>query len=145
MNIYEVMERIPHRYPFLMIDKVEACEPDKYIITVKNITAGEPFFQGHFPGFPVVPGVLIIEAMAQSTGILTFETMGGYPHDDSIFMLVGVDNARFKKQVTPGDVLTIRAEIARKARNVWKFSSQASVDGETVCTATIVGALTTRS
>jgi 3-hydroxyacyl-[acyl-carrier-protein] dehydratase len=144
MNIYEVMKKLPHRFPFLLIDKVLACEPDKYIEAVKNVTFNEPFFQGHFPEFPVFPGVLVTEAMAQATGILTFQTMDGFVHENALFMLVGIDNARFKKQVVPGDVLHIRAEILRKSRNVWKFATEAKVDGQLVCSAEIIGALATR-
>jgi 3-hydroxyacyl-[acyl-carrier-protein] dehydratase len=143
MNIYEVMQKLPHRFPFLLIDKVLVCEPDKYIEAVKNVTFNEPCFQGHFPEFPVFPGVLVTEAMAQATGILTFQTMD-FVHKDALFMLVGIDNARFKKQVVPGDVLHIRAEILRKSRNVWKFATEAKVDGQLVCSAEIIGALAKR-
>lgn len=144
LNIYEVMETIPHRYPFLLIDKVIRCEPNKSIEAVKNITVNEPCFQGHFPGRPVFPGVLVTEALAQSTGILSFESMEGNPHENYLFMLVGIDNARFKRQVIPGDVLMLRAEITRKSRHVWKFATRATVDGKVVCSADIIGAMTPR-
>lgn len=145
MNIYEVMKRIPHRFPFLLVDKVVACEPDKSIDIIKNVTMNEPFFQGHFPECPIFPGVLVTEAMAQATGILTFESIPREELDkDSLFLLVGIDNARFKKQVIPGDVLRIRAEILRKTRNVWKFSTTAMVESQLVCSAEIIGALVAR-
>lgn len=141
LNIYEVMKKIPHRYPFLLVDKVVSCEPDKAIETIKNVTVNEPFFQGHFPECPIFPGVMVTEAMAQATGILTFESIPDSINDDSLFLLVGIDNARFKKQVVPGDTLRIRAEIMRKTRNIWKFSTTAMVEGQLVCSAEIMGAL----
>jgi 3-hydroxyacyl-[acyl-carrier-protein] dehydratase len=144
MNIYEVIKKLPHRYPFLLVDKVVSCEPDKAIEIIKNVTVNEPFFQGHFPECPIFPGVMITEAMAQATGILTFESMPNAATDDSLFVLVGIDNARFKKQVVPGDTLRIRAEILRKTRNIWKFSTTAMVEDQLVCSAEIMGALVPR-
>lgn len=144
INIYEVMKYIPHRYPFLLIDKVLSCEPDKSITAIKNVSVNEPCFQGHFPEYPVFPGVLVVESMAQATGILTFATAEELRHTDSVFVLAGVDGARFKRQVVPGDVLTVTAEILRKTRNVWKFATSASVDGKVVCVAEILGAMAPR-
>jgi 3-hydroxyacyl-[acyl-carrier-protein] dehydratase len=144
MNIYEVMKRIPHRFPFMLVDKVVSCEPDKAIEIIKNVTMNEPFFEGHFPECPIFPGVLVTEAMAQATGILTFESMPGNINQNSLFLLVGIDNARFKKQVIPGDVLRIRAEILRKTRNIWKFATTAMVEDQLVCSAEIIGALVDR-
>ena len=144
INIHEVMKHIPHRYPFLLIDRVLNCEPDKSITAIKNVSVNEPCFQGHFPEYPVFPGVLVVEAMAQATGILTFVTMGGYNKNDTVFVLAGVDGARFKRQVIPGDVITVTAEIVRKTRRVWKFATNASVEGQTVCSAEILGALAPR-
>lgn len=144
MNIYEVMKRIPHRYPFLLIDRVLNCEPDKSITAIKNVSVNEPCFQGHFPDYPVFPGVLVVEAMAQSTAILTFASMAEVSQSDSVFVLAGVDGARFKRQVVPGDVITVTAEILRKTRHVWKFATNASVEGRTVCSAEILGAMAPR-
>jgi 3-hydroxyacyl-[acyl-carrier-protein] dehydratase len=144
MNIYEVMKKLPHRFPFLLVDRVVSCEPDKAIEIIKNVTMNEPCFQGHFPECPIFPGVLVTEAMAQATGILTFESIPGNIVENSLFLLVGIDNARFKKQVVPGDVLRIRAEILRKTRNIWKFATTATVEGELVCSAEIIGALVNR-
>jgi 3-hydroxyacyl-[acyl-carrier-protein] dehydratase len=141
MNIYEVMRRIPHRYPFLLIDKVIDCVPDKSLVAVKNITVNEPCFQGHFPEFPVYPGVLILEAMAQATGLLTFASMDTVNTRDDLFVLAGIDEARFKRQVLPGDVVILKAEVVRKTRRVWKFVTESSVDGQIVATAEILGAL----
>jgi 3-hydroxyacyl-[acyl-carrier-protein] dehydratase len=144
MNIYEVIKKLPHRYPFLLVDKVVSCERDKAIEIIKNITVNEPCFQGHFPECPIFPGVLVTESMAQATGILTFESIPEEQTKNSLFLLVGIDNARFKKQVVPGDTLRIRAEIVRKTRNVWKFSTTAMVDDQLVCSAEIMGALIPR-
>lgn len=144
MNIYEVIKKLPHRYPFLLVDKVVSCEPDKAVEIIKNITVNEPCFQGHFPECPIFPGVLVTEAMAQATGILTFESIPEETTKDSLFLLVGIDNARFKKQVVPGDTLRIRAEILRKTRNIWKFATTAMVEDQLVCSAEIMGALIPR-
>ena len=144
MNIYEVMKKLPHRYPFLLVDKVISCEPDKAVEIIKNVTVNEPCFQGHFPECPIFPGVLVTEAMAQATGILTFESIAPDLTENSLFLLVGIDNARFKKQVVPGDTLRIRAEVMRKTRNIWKFATTAMVEGELVCSAEIMGALIPR-
>lgn len=144
MNLSEVMIRLPHRYPFLLIDKVLECDADTFITVQKNVTYNEPYFQGHFPDYAVVPGVLVIEAMAQSTGILAYEILGGVPSPEAVFMLVSVDKARFRKQVVPGDVLVIRAERLRRSRNMMKFAVTAKVDDELVCSADIMGAFTNR-
>lgn len=141
MNIYEVMRRIPHRYPFLLIDKVIECIPDKSLTAIKNITVNEPCFQGHFPECPVYPGVLILEAMAQATGLLTFASMDTVNTRDDLFVLAGIDEARFKRQVLPGDVVILKAEVVRKTRRVWKFVTESTVDGQIVATAEILGAL----
>lgn len=140
MNIKDVMARLPHRYPFLLVDRVRGSDSKTYIEVQKNITYNEPCFQGHFPGVPVFPGVLVIEAMAQSTGILAFEVLDGQLMPDDIFMLVGVDNARFKRQVIPGDILVIRADVLKKSRNMMKFSVTAKVEENIVCSAEIFGA-----
>ena len=142
MNVYEIMQRIPHRYPFLLIDKVTECVPGKSIKALKNITVNEPCFQGHFPGHPVFPGVLIVEAMAQTTGILTFATRSREEAEGLLFVLAGVDNARFKHQVIPGDVLTFTTNVIKQSRNVAKFATEARVGEKLVCSAEILGALT---
>lgn len=129
MDIHEVLEYLPHRYPFLLVDRVLECEPGKNIVALKNVTINEPFFVGHFPHHPVMPGVLIIEALAQAAAILSFKTMGGKPDDKSVYYFVGIDNARFKKPVTAGDQLHLEVEIERTVKGIWKFKARAKVDG----------------
>lgn len=143
MNLSEIMERLPHRYPFLLVDRVLECDADTYIIVQKNVSYNEPYFQGHFPNYAVFPGVLVIEAMAQSTGLLACEIIGGAPNPSDVFMLVGVDNAKFRKQVIPGDVIIIRAEKIRRSRNMMKFEVTSRVNDELVCSANIMGAFAT--
>lgn len=138
MDIHEVMEHLPHRYPFLLVDRVLVCEPGKSIEAVKNVSINEPFFQGHFPHHPVMPGVLIMEALAQAAGILSFKTMGTKPDENSVFYFVGIDNARFKKPVTAGDQLHLHIEILRQMRGIWKFKAEARVDGEIVAEAELM-------
>jgi len=138
MDIHEVMEHLPHRYPFLLVDRVLECEPGKTIVAVKNVTINEPFFQGHFPHHPVMPGVLIMEALAQAAGILSFKTMGSKPDENSVFYFVGIDNARFKKPVTAGDQLHLHVEILRNMRGIWKFKAEAKVGGEVVAEAELM-------
>jgi len=138
MDIHEVMAHLPHRYPFLLVDRVLQCEPGKSIEAVKNVTINEPFFQGHFPHHPVMPGVLIMEALAQAAGILSFKTMGTMPDENSVFYFVGIDNARFKKPVTAGDQLHLHIEILRQMRGIWKFKAEARVDGEIVAEAELM-------
>lgn len=138
MDIHEVMAHLPHRYPFLLVDRVLVCEPGKSIEAVKNVTINEPFFQGHFPHHPVMPGVLIMEALAQAAGILSFKTIGTMPDENSVFYFVGIDNARFKKPVTAGDQLHLHIEILRQMRGIWKFKAEARVDGEIVAEAELM-------
>ena len=128
MDITEILRYLPHRYPFLLIDRVVSYEAGKSIEALKNVTMNEPFFTGHFPHHPVMPGVLIIEAMAQAAAILSFVTMGAKADDKSIYYFVGIDNARFKRPVTPGDALRISVTLTRHVRGIWKFSAQARVD-----------------
>lgn len=139
------MVRLPHRYPFLLIDRVLECDADTYIVAQKNVAYNEPYFQGHFPDYAVVPGVLVLEAMAQSTGILAYEIFGGLPSPEAVFMLVGIDNAKFRRQVVPGDALVIRAEKLRRSRNMMKFDVTAKVNDELVCSANIMGAFADRN
>lgn len=128
MDINEILRYLPHRYPFLLIDRVLSYEPGKSINALKNVTINEPFFVGHFPHHPVMPGVLIIEAMAQAAAILSFVTMGAKADDKSIYYFVGIDNARFKRPVTAGDALNITVELTRHVRGIWKFAAVARVD-----------------
>ncbi len=134
MYIEEIRKFLPHRYPFLLVDRVIECVPGERITAIKNISINEPQFTGHFPNQAIMPGVLIIEALAQVTGLLGFRTMSEEPSEDILYMLVGVDNVRFKRQVVPGDQLTLKATIERRSKVIWKFSCEASVDGE-ICTA----------
>lgn len=131
MDINEILKYLPHRYPFLLIDRVVRLEPDKTIVALKNVTINEPFFVGHFPYHPVMPGVLVIEAMAQAAAVLTFRSNNHLPDDKSIYYFVGIDNARFKRPVIPGDQLMLHVSItrAREARGgLWKFKAEARVD-----------------
>lgn len=134
MYIEEIRKFLPHRYPFLLVDRVIECVPGETITAIKNISINEPQFTGHFPNQAIMPGVLIIEALAQATGLLGFRTMSEEPSEDILYMLVGVDNVRFKRQVVPGDQLTLKATIERRSKVIWKFSCEATVDGE-LCTA----------
>uniref|UniRef100_UPI0035188C9D 3-hydroxyacyl-ACP dehydratase FabZ n=2 Tax=Alloalcanivorax venustensis TaxID=172371 RepID=UPI0035188C9D len=132
MDINQVREYLPHRYPFLLVDRVVSVEPGKRIEAYKNVSINEPFFNGHFPHEPIMPGVLIIEAMAQAAGILGFVTANKKPADGFIYFLVGSDKARFKRPVVPGDRLTLHAEWLTLRRNIGKFSCRAEVDGKVV-------------
>jgi 3-hydroxyacyl-[acyl-carrier-protein] dehydratase len=128
MDITEILKHLPHRYPFLLIDRVVTLEPNSSIVALKNVTINEPFFVGHFPYHPVMPGVLVIEAMAQAAAILTFRSNNHLPDDKSIYYFVGIDNARFKRPVSPGDQLMLHVSIMREARGLWKFKAEARVD-----------------
>lgn len=128
MDIKEILRYLPHRYPFLLIDRVISYEPGKDIEALKNVTINEPFFTGHFPHHPVMPGVLIIEAMAQAAAILSFVTMDAKANDESIYYFVGIDKARFKRPVTAGDTLRLHVTLARHVRGIWKFNAVARVD-----------------
>jgi len=134
MYVEEIRKFLPHRFPFLLVDRVIDCVPGESIVAIKNVTVNEPHFTGHFPNQAIMPGVLIIEALAQATGLLGFRTISEQPSEDVLYMLVGVDNVRFKRQVVPGDQLTLKAKIERRSKVIWKFSCEASVDGE-LCTA----------
>ena len=130
MEIHDILKHLPHRYPFLLVDRVLSVEAGKSIHAYKNVSINEPFFQGHFPHYKVMPGVLIIEALAQAAGILAFRTLGEMPEAHSVFYFVGIDGARFKKPVTAGDQLHLHVEVLRQLRGVWKFKTEARVDGE---------------
>lgn len=134
MQHTDVREYLPHRYPFLLVDKVIETVPDQHIVATKAVTCNEPFFQGHFPSKPVMPGVLMIEALAQASGILIYRSLGRKPTLDSdLFYLAGVDNTRYKRMVVPGDMLELRVEVLRKKMTIWRFKGTASVDGEVAC------------
>lgn len=130
LDIRAILEHLPHRYPFLLVDRVLELEKGKRIVAIKNVTINEPFFNGHFPGVPVMPGVLIIEAMAQAAGILSFQSENKVSDGNSLYYFVGIDDARFKRPVIPGDQLRLEAEIIRQARSIWKYSARALVDGK---------------
>lgn len=138
MDIHEILEHLPHRYPFLLIDRVLECEPGKSLVGYKNVSYNEPFFPGHFPQRPVLPGVLILEALAQATGILAFRTLERTPDDNSLYYFVGVDKARFKQPVEPGDQLRLEVEFVTQKRGIWKFNGRALVDGKVVCSAELM-------
>lgn len=138
MDVNEIREYLPHRYPFLLVDRVEELELGKSIKAYKNVTVNEPFFNGHFPDKPVMPGVLIIEAMAQAAGILGFKTMDKTPQDGSMYYFVGSDKLRFKQPVVPGDRLDLFAEVISEKRGIWKFDVRAEVAGKVVSSATIL-------
>jgi 3-hydroxyacyl-[acyl-carrier-protein] dehydratase len=130
MDIQEVMRRLPHRYPFLLVDRVLECIAGQSIRAIKNVTINEPFFPGHFPQRPVLPGVIILEALAQTAGILAFVTAGVYPDEKRQLYFVGIDKARFRRPVLPGDQLIMKATLERSLRGIWKFSTVAEVDGQ---------------
>jgi 3-hydroxyacyl-[acyl-carrier-protein] dehydratase len=132
MDIHAVLKSLPHRFPFLLVDRVLDVEPNKFIHALKNVTINEPFFPGHFPNHPVMPGVLIIEALAQAAAILSFETLGTTPDVDSVYYLCGVDNTRFKKPVMAGDQLILEVDLIRHSRGIWKYNARAKVDGQIV-------------
>ncbi len=129
MDIHEILQRLPHRYPFLLIDRVLASEPGKSIVALKNVTINEPFFPGHYPHHPVMPGVLVIEAMAQAAALLSFSSGAGQADDSKVYYFVGIDGARFKRPVVPGDQLIIKVEVLANKRGLWKFGAKAEVDG----------------
>ncbi len=134
-GIDEMMRRLPHRYPMLLVDRVLECVSGERIVALKNVTMNEEFFSGHFPGRPVMPGVIILEAMAQTAGILTFVTAGVYPDENVRFYFAGIDKARFRRPVVPGDQLILTATLERRIRTIWKYSIVATVDGAEVASA----------
>jgi len=139
MNIQEILERLPHRFPFLLVDRVLEMERDKTLVAVKNVSINEPFFSGHFPVKAVMPGVLIVEALAQAAAILASFSIEG-ELANSLFYLGSIENARFKKMVIPGDQLILKIEIQKRRAHVWKFKGTALVEGEIVCTAEMTSA-----
>ncbi|MCW5622362.1 MAG: 3-hydroxyacyl-ACP dehydratase FabZ [Burkholderiales bacterium] len=133
MEIKEILQCLPHRFPFLLVDRVLSCEPGRNILAIKNVAINEPFFQGHFPEVPIMPGVMILEALAQAAGILSYKTLGGVENRKVLYYFVGIDNARFKKPVTPGDQLILDVTMGRSVRGIGKFAAQARV-GDSVVT-----------
>lgn len=144
MDIEEIRRYLPHRYPFLLIDKVIEVDAMSHIKAIKNVSANEPFFQGHFPGKAVMPGVLVIEAMAQAAGILGVKNahaVAGLPDEpekDGIYFFVGIDKARFRKPVVPGDTLLLEVKLLKSRRGIWSFEATATVEGQVVCSAEIM-------
>jgi 3-hydroxyacyl-[acyl-carrier-protein] dehydratase len=138
LDLQQIMVYLPQRYPFLLIDRVLEHTPGGEIVAIKNVTFNEPFFQGHFPARPIMPGVLIIEAMAQAAGVLAFRTAGVEPTENSTFYFVGIDNARFRAPVVPGDQLVLKARVERRIRTIWRFQTEASVDGKVVASAVMM-------
>lgn len=127
MDIKAVLEHLPHRYPFLLVDRVLEMEAGRSIVALKNVTINEPFFPGHFPHHPVMPGVMVVEAMAQAAAILAFKSGERLPDEHSVVYFVGIDEARFKSPVVPGDQLVLHARIDRHLKGIWKFSTEARV------------------
>ena len=138
MNIHEILEHLPHRYPFILVDKVISMELGKDITAIKNVTVNEPFFPGHFPYHPVMPGVLIVEAMAQAAALLSFKTMDTKPNENSVYYFAGIDSARFKKPVGPGDQIILNVKIDRILKGIWKYKGVATADGDVVAEANMM-------
>ena len=141
MDIHEILEHLPHRYPFILVDKVISIELGKEITAIKNVTVNEPYFPGHFPYHPVMPGVLIVEALAQAAALLSFKTMDAKPTEDSVYYFAGIDSARFKKPVNPGDQIILNVKIERVLKGIWKYIGTASVDKEVVAEANMMSIL----
>jgi 3-hydroxyacyl-[acyl-carrier-protein] dehydratase len=141
MDINEILQYLPHRYPFLLVDRVLELEPGKRILALKNVTMNEPFFPGHFPHHPVMPGVLIIEAMAQAAALLSFKSTGVKPDENSVVYFAGIDNARFKRPVVPGDQLLFEMSITHSKRNIFKYKGVARVGGEIATEAELMCAI----
>ncbi len=138
MSVNEIMKHLPHRYPFLLVDRVIECIPGHSLTAIKNVTINEPFFQGHFPQAPLMPGVLILEALAQASGLLAFNTPEHRPTDDSLYLFVGIDKARFKRTVEPGDQLILHVEFTKKRRGYGVFAARAKVDDQLAATAELM-------
>ena len=138
MDIHQILQYLPHRYPFLLVDRVLDVVPGERITALKNVSINEPFFPGHYPHHPVMPGVLIIEALAQTAAILSFKTMVDKPDDQSVYYFVGIDNARFKRPVSPGDQLIFEVSISANKRGIWKFAAVAKVDGQVAAEADLM-------
>ncbi len=137
-DIREILKYLPHRYPFLMIDRVLDFQPNESLTAIKNVTINEPIFTGHFPQSPIFPGVLILEAMAQACALQAFKSMGGYPSEKTLYLLVGIDKARFKKQVIPGDQIVFHVTVQKEKRGIWRFAATAKVDDVLACSAEVL-------
>lgn len=138
MDIHEILQRLPHRYPFLMVDRVLEIVPGEKIRALKNVTINEPFFPGHYPHHPVMPGVLVIEALAQTAALLSFKSQDGTPDDKAVYYFVGIDNARFKRPVVPGDQLILEVSFVMTRRGLWKFSGRALVEDKVAAEADLM-------
>ena len=138
MDIHAILKKLPHRYPILLVDRVLELEKGKRIKALKNVSINEPYFIGHFPHRPVMPGVLMLEALAQAAAVLSFETLGQSPDDKTVYYFAGIDGARFKRPVEPGDQLILEAELDRMKSGVFKFSARATVDGELAVEAQLI-------
>ena len=138
MDIHEILDHLPHRYPFILVDRVISMKLGKEITAIKNVTINEPYFPGHFSYHPVMPGVLIVEALAQAAALLSFKTMDTKPTEDSVYYFAGIDNARFKKPVNPGDQIVLHVKIDRVLKGIWKYSGTATVDNEIVAEANMM-------
>lgn len=138
MDIHEILKQLPHRYPFLLVDRVLELEKGKFIKAVKNVTINEPFFGGHFPHRPVMPGVLMLEAMAQAAAMLAFDAVGVTPDDKTVYYFAGIDAARFKRPVEPGDQLIMDVTLERMKSGIFKFKGVTRVDGDVVCEAELM-------
>lgn len=138
MDIHEILKKLPHRFPFVMVDRVTKIEKGQSIQAIKNVTINEPFFPGHFPNRPVMPGVLMLEAMAQAAALLVFDTQGASPSDDQVYYFAGIDSARFKRPVEPGDQLVMDVTMLRAKASIYKFAAIARVDGQVVCEAELM-------
>jgi 3-hydroxyacyl-[acyl-carrier-protein] dehydratase len=138
MDIEKIMQFLPHRYPFLLVDRIVDFEAGRALTAIKNVTVNEPFFPGHFPHRPVMPGVMILEALAQASGILAFITVGEMPDEDMALYFVGIDKARFRRPVVPGDQLTLQTTFDRRIREIWRFQTEARVAEEVAVTATMM-------
>ena len=143
MNIHDILKKLPHRYPFLMVDRVLELEHGKRIKALKNVTANEPYFLGHFPLRPVMPGVMMLEALAQAAALLSFDAMGAKAEDNTLYYFAGIDGARFKRPVEPGDQMILDVRLERMKSSIFKFSARASVDGETAVEAGLMCAVRT--
>lgn len=143
MNFQEIIKCLPHRYPFLLLDKVIELVPGESVVAIKNVTINEPFFVGHFPAQPVMPGVLILEALAQACGVLAYKSVSEAERNTKnyLYLFAGIENARFKRMVEPGDQLRLAAKLQRQKQGIWKFSCEATVNDELACSAEIITAL----
>ena len=140
MDNVEIQSILPHRYPFLLVDRIRELDPDRRIVGIKNVTVNEPFFQGHFPGRPVMPGVLILEALAQVGGVLAFKSLGSVGRP--VVYLTGIDGAKFRKPVVPGDILRLEVDVLKKRAPFWKMQGRAFVESELVCEAEVTAMVT---